>query len=78
MQTCSATAWNQPRVGNSDVDVATRAFQQVSCSKRLSSFDETARGVSVTAAGGGPATVDYSLVFREIAVGRCRLNPVDP
>ena len=60
-------AWNQPRVGNVDVDVVTRAFQQVSCSKRLSSFDETARGVSVTAVGGGPATVDYSLVWREIA-----------
>ena len=60
-------AWNQPRVGNVDVDVVTRAFQQVSCSKRLSSFDETARGISVTAVGGGPATVDYSLVWREIA-----------
>ena len=39
---------------------------QVSCSKRLSSFDETARGVSVTATGGGPATLAYELVFREI------------
>ena len=56
-----------PRVGNSDVDVVTRAFQQVSCSKRLSSFAETSRGVSVSAAGGGPATIDYSLVWREIA-----------
>ena len=60
-------AWNQPRVGNSDIDVSTRAFQQVSCSKRLSSFDETNRGISMTAAGGGPATVDYTLVWREIA-----------
>ena len=38
-------AWAQPRVFNADVDVTTRAYQQVSCSKRLSSFDETARGV---------------------------------
>jgi hypothetical protein len=34
-------AWAQPRVFNADVDVTTRAYQQVSCSKRLSSFDET-------------------------------------
>ena len=60
-------AWAQPRVFNADVDVTTRAYQQVSCSKRLSSFDETARGVSVTAVGGGPATLEYQLVFREIA-----------
>lgn len=59
-------AWNQPRVRNTDVDISTRAFQQMSCSKRLSSFDLTARGLSVTAQGGGPATVDYSLVWREI------------
>ena len=60
-------AWNQPRVWNRDVDVVTRAFQQISCSKRLSSFDETARGVSVTAAGGGPAQIEYVLAMREIA-----------
>lgn len=60
-------AWAQPRVANQDVDVTTRMYQQVSCSKRLSSFDETARGVSVTAVGGGPATLEYALVFREIA-----------
>lgn len=54
-------------MGNIDLDVTTRAFQQVSCSKRLSSFNETNRGVSVTAAGGGPATLDYSLVWREIS-----------
>ena len=60
-------AWNQPRVWNRDVDVVTRAFQQVSCSKRLSSFDETARGVSVTAVGGGPAQIEYVLAVRDIA-----------
>ena len=52
---------------DSDADVTARAYQQVSCSKRLSSFDETARGVSVTAVGGGPARLEYQLVFREIA-----------
>ena len=60
-------AWAQPRVFGADADVTARAYQQVSCSKRLSSFDETARGVSVTAVGGGPARLEYQLVFREIA-----------
>ena len=57
----------QPRALGADADVTARAYQQVSCSKRLSSFDETARGVSVTAVGGGPARLEYQLVFREIA-----------
>ena len=60
-------AWAQPRVFGADADVTARAYQQVSCSKRLSSFDETARGVSVTAVGGGPARLEHQLVFREIA-----------
>ena len=59
-------AWNQPRVNNLDVDVVTRAFQQVSTSTRLSSFDETTRGVAVAAVGGGPARVEYELAWREI------------
>ena len=61
-------AWNQPRVWNRDVDVVTRAFQQVSCSKRLSSFDETARGVSVTAVGGVPR--------RSSTSSPCEISPI--
>ena len=50
-----------------DVDVVTRAFQQVSCSKRLSCSTRRRGASPVTAVGGGPATVDYLLVWREIA-----------
>ena len=64
-------AWNQPSGSERDVDVVTRAFQQVSCSKRLSGLTRRLESISVTAVGGGPAHRG----LRPRVRGRSRIHP---
>lgn len=58
--------YEQPRLAGTDVSLDARVFQSLECFKKLSSFNVTSRGMSLGLTGDGPATMEYTLAWREI------------